>query len=98
MVSAVRLTEPRSVSGDGTEYAPGKILIATGSHAWAPAIPGLAAAGFLGATDALSLPRLPQSLVIIGAGVIGLELGQLFAQLRRAGDDPRSPTWRGRGA
>jgi mercuric reductase len=75
-----RLTGPRSVSVDGTSYAPGKILIATGSHPWAPPIPGLVEAGFLDSTDAVSLPRLPQSLVVIGAGVIGLELGQLFAR------------------
>jgi mercuric reductase len=75
-----RLTGPRSVAVDGTTYSPGKILIATGSHPWAPPIPGLAEAGFLDSTAALSLPSLPRSLVVIGAGVIGLELGQLFAR------------------
>ncbi|MBI2561952.1 MAG: FAD-dependent oxidoreductase, partial [candidate division NC10 bacterium] len=47
---------------------------------WAPPIPGLADAGFLDSTDALSLSSLPQSLLVIGAGAIGLELGQLFAR------------------
>jgi mercuric reductase len=75
-----RLTGPRSVAVNGTTYSPGKILIATGSHPWAPPISGLAEAGFLDSTAALSLPGLPRSLVVIGAGVIGLELGQLFAR------------------
>ncbi len=75
-----RLTGPRSLSVDGVSYAPGKILIATGSRPWAPPIPGLAEAGFLDSTDAVSLPSLPSSLLAIGAGAIGLELGQLFAR------------------
>lgn len=75
-----RFTGRRALSVDGTTYSPGKIVIATGSRPWAPPIPGLAEAGFLDSTDALSLPSLPRSLVIIGAGVIGLELGQLFAR------------------
>lgn len=75
-----RLTGRKAVSVNGVTYRPGKILIATGSRPWAPPVPGLAEAGFLDSTDALSLPSLPQSLLVVGAGVIGLELGQLFAR------------------
>lgn len=75
-----RLSGPRSVTVNGTTHQPGKVLIATGSAPWAPPIPGLAEAGFLDSTDALSLPSLPASLLVIGAGAIGLELGQLFAR------------------
>ncbi len=74
------LTGGRSVRVDGKTYAPGKILVATGSRPWAPPIPGLKEAGYLDSTDALSLPALPQSLIVIGGGTIGLELGQLFAR------------------
>ncbi len=74
----VRLEGGHTVSVDGTTYTAGKIILATGSHPWAPPIPGLAEAGYLDSTDALSLPALPQSLLVIGAGAIGLELGQLF--------------------
>lgn len=75
-----RLTGRTAVSANGVTYRPGKILVATGSLPWAPPIPGLAEAGFLDSTDALSLPSLPESMLVIGAGVIGLELGQLFAR------------------
>lgn len=61
-------------------YHPGKIIIATGSRPLAPPIPGLAETGFLDSTDALSLPELPASLIVIGAGAIGLELAQLFGR------------------
>lgn len=75
-----RLVEGRGVALDGTRYSPGKIVIATGSHPWTPPIPGLAEAGYLDSTDALSLPTLPASMIVVGGGVIGLELGQLFAR------------------
>lgn len=75
-----RFTGGRQVLVNGTTYTPGKIIIATGSRPWAPPIPGLKEAGYLDSTDALSLPALPLSLLILGAGAIGLELGQLFAR------------------
>jgi mercuric reductase len=75
-----RLISRKAVTVNGDTYSPGKVLIATGSSPWVPPIAGLAEAGFLDSTDALSLPSLPESLLVIGAGVIGLELGQLFAR------------------
>lgn len=74
------LTGGRGVSIDGRAYGPGKIVMATGSRPWAPPITGLTAAGYLDSTEALSLPALPESMIVIGAGTIGLELGQLFAR------------------
>lgn len=76
-----QLTGERSVSINGQSFIPGKIIIATGAVPWAPPIPGLKEVGFLDSTDALSLPALPKSLLVIGGGAIGLELGQLFARL-----------------
>jgi len=75
-----KLTGRRAVSVNGTVHSPGKIVLATGSLPWAPPIPGLAEAGYLDSTEALSLPELPKSLLVLGAGAIGLELGQLFAR------------------
>jgi len=74
------LTGGRSVAINGKTYTPGKIVLATGASPWAPPIPGLKEAGFLDSTDALSLEALPRSLLVIGGGAIGLELGQLFAR------------------
>jgi mercuric reductase len=75
-----RLTGGRNVAVNERIYSPGKILIATGSLPWAPPIPGLKEAGFLDSTDALSLPELPDSMIIVGGGAIGLEFAQLFAR------------------
>ncbi|MBI3491107.1 MAG: mercury(II) reductase [Acidobacteria bacterium] len=74
------LTAGRSVSIDGRAYRAGKIVITTGSRPWAPPIAGLADAGYVDSTGALSLPSLPETLIVIGAGTIGIELGQLFAR------------------
>jgi mercuric reductase len=59
----------------------GKILVTTGSAPWAPPIPGLAEAGYLDSASAMALERLPESLIVIGASAVGLELAQMFARL-----------------
>jgi len=69
----------RQIAAGGRLYSPGKILVATGSHPWAPPIPGLAESGYLDSTAALDLKQLPESLIVLGAGSIGLEIAQLFA-------------------
>lgn len=74
------LLDGSAVAVDGTTYMPGKILIATGSRPWAPPIPGLREHGYIDSTEALSLPELPKSLIIIGGGAIGLEFAQLFTR------------------
>jgi mercuric reductase len=74
-----RLLGGRKIAIDGRVHSPGKILIATGSHPWAPAIPGLEEGGYLDSTAALELKELPDSLIVIGGGSIGLEIAQLYA-------------------
>ncbi len=75
-----KLAGGRAVTVNGRSYIPGKVLVATGSLPWAPAIAGLKEAGYVDSTEVLNLPKLPSSLLVIGAGAIGLELGQLFAR------------------
>lgn len=66
----------------GTEdYAAGRFLIATGSRAVIPPIPGLEEAGYITSDEALELESLPKSMVIIGGGVEGTEFGQFFARM-----------------
>ena len=52
------------------------ILIATGSHPTIPKIEGLDEVGFLTSDTVWMLGELPESVVIIGGGAIGLEIGQ----------------------
>ncbi|WAH42425.1 dihydrolipoyl dehydrogenase [Alicyclobacillus fastidiosus] len=66
--------------GDNT-ISSKKIVIATGSRAAVPPIPGLSETGFITNVEALQLDALPKSLVILGGGPIGLEFAQVFARL-----------------
>lgn len=56
-------------------------VISTGSRPKIPDVPGLQAAGFLTNEQVFALKERPESLVIIGAGPIGCELGQAFHRL-----------------
>lgn len=66
--------------GDRTIRA-STFLVATGARPTVPPIPGLEAASYQTSTEALDLTHVPRSLVVIGAGYIALELGQLFRHL-----------------
>lgn len=75
-----RLIEGGAVAVNGEIFAPARVILATGARPWAPPIPGLAEAGYLTSTEALSLRELPRSLIVIGANAVGLELAQVFAR------------------
>jgi dihydrolipoamide dehydrogenase len=66
--------------GDETHEAK-HIVIATGSEP--SSLPGVTIdeKTVITSTGALALPKIPKSLVVIGAGVIGLELGSVYARL-----------------
>src|SRR5207247_7558730 len=70
----VRLASGRTLTAD-------KIVVTTGSSPWAPPIQGLAEAGYLDNASAMTLERLPQSLLVIGGSAVGLELAQIFARV-----------------
>lgn len=80
-----RLTGPNSVEvagADGTAVLTGKsIVLATGSVS-AP-LPGVTVDEdrVVSSTGALAFPEVPKTLAIVGAGVIGLELGSVWARL-----------------
>jgi mercuric reductase len=68
------------VTVDGDPIKAGKIIITTGASPDRPAIPGIGTVPYLTSTTALELVDLPRSLLIIGGGYIGCELGQMFAR------------------
>lgn len=76
-----RFTGPDAIEVDGREISAGHFLISTGSAPWAPPIEGLKEAGYLTSTTAMEVRELPESLVVIGGNYIGLEMGQVFANL-----------------
>ncbi|MFN2399886.1 MAG: mercury(II) reductase [Gemmatimonadaceae bacterium] len=60
------------------DMAARKVVIATGTRPAMPPIPGLRESGALDSTSVMELDRLPESMIVIGGGSIGLELGQAF--------------------
>jgi mercuric reductase len=76
---AARFTNGGVQVGDDV-FPSERVVIATGAAPAMPAIPGLAKVPWLTSTTALSLQKLPKSLLVIGGGVIGCELGQMFAR------------------
>jgi pyruvate/2-oxoglutarate dehydrogenase complex dihydrolipoamide dehydrogenase (E3) component len=56
-------------------------VIATGSRPRVPKIPGLAEAGYLTNVTVWDLNERPETLVVLGAGPVGVEFAQAFARL-----------------
>ncbi|HET7699351.1 MAG TPA: dihydrolipoyl dehydrogenase [Candidatus Limnocylindria bacterium] len=75
-------TQIRVKASDGERTIEAKsVIVATGSKVGMPPITGLAEAKPLDNVGALALTTLPKRLVIIGGGVIGMELGTFFAEI-----------------
>jgi pyruvate/2-oxoglutarate dehydrogenase complex dihydrolipoamide dehydrogenase (E3) component len=70
----------RLLVGTETVLEAGRFIIATGSVVAPPAVAGLKEAGYIDSDDALDSDRLPESLIVLGGGYVGAELGQFFAR------------------
>lgn len=79
-----RFVRPDCLQVAGRRIEAERFIVATGSKSLVPPIPGLAETGFILSDEALSLRELPGSLLIIGGGVIAVELGQFFARMGTA--------------
>jgi len=81
VMGEARFTEPRTVrvtlNAGGTRLLRGdRVFINVGTRASIPDVPGLAIAGPMTHVEALNLERLPDHLVILGGGYVGLEFAQ----------------------
>lgn len=66
---------------DGTVYSAKNILIAAGSTPVELPFAKFDGKNIIDSTDALELKSVPKHLIIIGAGVIGLEMGSVWSRL-----------------
>ena len=75
-------TECIRIACEGNEYKASKLLICTGSEAFVPPIPGVEGnAAIVTNREILALTEPPQSLVVIGGGVIGMEFASFCNSL-----------------
>ncbi len=75
-----RLAGAGKVEVAGTVLETGRIVIATGSDSRIPPIDGVAQTGYWTNREATTVKELPESIVIVGGGPVGVELGQFFAR------------------
>lgn len=73
-----RFVSKNEVAVNGMKLYGEKFVIATGSTALPPPINGIDKVDYITHIDALKLKKLPRSMVIIGAGPVGLEFGQMY--------------------
>ena len=81
IMGQARFAAPRIVKVDladgGTRRISGdQVFLNLGTHATVPDLPGLAEAGPMTHVELLDLDRLPEHLVVMGGGYVGLELAQ----------------------
>ena len=75
------LTGPHTFKVENTEYEAENIILAAGSSPAFIPIPGAEHEAVLNSDGVLSLTECPESVTIIGGGVIGVEFATLFANL-----------------
>jgi mercuric reductase len=72
---------PHEVRVDDRSLRAENILIATGSSPHIPPFKGIDQVDFLTSKEALALPDLPESMLVIGGRAVGLEFAQMYARL-----------------
>ncbi|HEV8616405.1 MAG TPA: NAD(P)/FAD-dependent oxidoreductase [Methylomirabilota bacterium] len=78
----VRFADDHTLAVGGARVRGERIIIAAGSEAVVPPIPGVSLA--ITSSELLFLPAFPERLVLIGAGAIGLEMASAFNHLGAA--------------
>ena len=80
-IAGAGMVEVTAADGSVSTLAAKNIVIATGSEP--TPLPGVAfeAGKVVDSTGALSLPAVPKHLIVVGAGIIGLELGSVWRRL-----------------
>src|SRR5246127_1053202 len=67
------------LNGGGTRVLAGdQVFLNVGTHAAIPSVPGLEAARPLTNIEALELDYVPQHLIVLGGGYVGLEMAQAY--------------------
>ena len=72
--------DPRTVRVGERELSAERILVAAGSRTAVPHAPGIEDVDWLDHVSALELEQIPESLLVVGAGPVGLEFAQIFAR------------------
>lgn len=75
-----RFISSNTVAVNGSELSANKFIIATGSAATAPPIKGINEVDYITHVEALKLDKQPETMIVVGAGPVGLEFAQMYAR------------------
>ncbi|WP_437950313.1 mercuric reductase [Sorangium sp. So ce296] len=82
IIGAGRFVAPKTLEvrcdGETRVLRGDRVFLDLGTHATIPDVPGLSAAGPLTHVEALELDRLPEHLIVLGGGYVGLEFAQAY--------------------
>lgn len=83
IIGEARFVAPKTIEATTTEgnnclLTAERLFINTGTRPLIPSVPGLTEAGFLTSESIMELEYLPEHLIVLGSGYIGLEFAQMF--------------------
>jgi len=83
IIGTARFVAPKTIevaTAEGTTrlLTAERLFINTGTRPLIPSVPGLKEAGFLTSESLMELEELPEHLIVLGSGYIGLEFAQMF--------------------
>ncbi len=80
-VDASRTVTVTASDGSTKQFSADKIILATGSVPLMPPFPGIDGRNVINSDTCWNLPKLPESIICVGGGVIGMELACMFNAL-----------------
>ncbi|MEH2035644.1 mercuric reductase [Nostoc sp.] len=83
IIGTARFVAPKTIAVTTTEgknrlLTAERLFVNTGTRPLIPSVPGLTEAGFLTSESIMELEHLPEHLIVLGSGYIGLEFAQMF--------------------
>ena len=81
VTGAARFLDSHTIRAGDRTLRGKHFIVSTGSRAAIPSIPGLKETGYLTYDDLFHMTELPEHLLVLGAGPIGMEMGQAFRRL-----------------
>ncbi len=79
IMGTATILDQHTVQVNGERLTTKNILVATGSRPGRPPIPGMELSGVIDSNDLLQIETIPKSMLVIGAGVVGVEFASVFA-------------------
>jgi len=76
-----RFLDKHTVEVEGKKIRSKSFILSTGAHVWIPPIPGLGEVDYLTYEHVWMLKELPERMVVLGGGAVGVEFSQAFCRL-----------------